>query len=66
MTKIDNDTLLTRKEAAKYLGVQPETLAVWAWSGRYKLPYIKVGRVRYRKSDLDIFIRTHTIHIWNQ
>ncbi|URF05062.1 helix-turn-helix domain-containing protein [Cupriavidus campinensis] len=50
--------LLTRQEAAAYIGVQPNTLATWACTQRYDLPYVKVGRnVRYRKQDLDAFIQ---------
>ena len=53
---------LNRDEAAKYLGIQPQTLAVWAVTGRYGLPYIKVGRsVRYRQSDLDDWLQRRTI-----
>lgn len=53
--------LLTRREAAAYIGVQPNTLATWACTQRYDLPYVKVGRnVRYRKQDLDAFIQRNT------
>jgi hypothetical protein len=46
-----------RKSAAKYLGVSPNTLAVWACTKRYNLKYIKVGRaVRYRLLDLEKFV----------
>ena len=49
--------LLTRPEAAEYLGIKPQTLAVWATTKRYGLPLVKVGRlVKYRKEDLDAFI----------
>lgn len=51
------ETLFTRVEAANYLGVSPNTLAVWASTGRYKLKFIKVGKlVRYRRSDLNLFL----------
>jgi excisionase family DNA binding protein len=56
--------LMTREQAAKYLGLAPQTLAVWAMQKhrmRHQLPFIKVGRlIRYRKVDLDEFIRLHT------
>ena len=53
--------LLTRDEAARYLGLTPHTLAVWKCCKRYDLPVVKVGRlVRYRKADLDAFIARHT------
>lgn len=54
--------LLNRNEAAAYLGIKPETLAVWACTKRYSLSYIKVGRnVRYRQADLDDFIAVNTV-----
>ena len=55
--KSRDDTLLSRKEAARYLKVNPGTLAVWDCTKRYDLKPLKVGRaVRYRKSDLDRFL----------
>lgn len=55
MKTVDEDNpLLTRKEAAEYLGVQIQTLSNWAINGRHQLPYVKLGhRIRYYKSDLD-------------
>lgn len=54
--------LLTRVEAAEYLSVKPQTLALWHSTGRYALPVIKVGRgCRYRLSDLENFIASRTI-----
>ena len=50
--------LMDRKTAAKYLGISPNTLAVWDCTKRYDLKPLKVGRaVRYRKSDLDAFMQ---------
>lgn len=55
-----NSILLTRREAAAYLGVAEQTLAVWKCTGRRSLPFVKIGRlVRYRKADLDAFILQH-------
>lgn len=49
--------LLSRKQAAEYLGISEGTLAVWACTGRYNLPVVKVGRLsKYRLADLDAFI----------
>lgn len=49
--------LLSRKEAAVFLGVSEQTLAIWKTTGRYSLPVVKIGRLaKYRKSDLDAFI----------
>lgn len=60
-----NNTLnerMTRKEAAKYLGVAPKTLAQWACHRTHQLPYIKVGRqVQYFRKDLDRFLEANIV-----
>ena len=59
MSKIVERTreLLDEKQAAEYLTVSPGTLSVWRSTGRYSLPFVKVGRrVRYRLSDLDAWL----------
>ena len=49
--------LLSRREAAHYLGVKEQTLAVWLCTKRYNLPVVRIGRlVKYKKADLDAFI----------
>lgn len=54
--------LLTRKQAAQYLGLKVDTLHNWASTGRYNLPFIKVGRLcKYRKTDLDAFLEQRTV-----
>ena len=59
--KLDN--LLTRKQAADYLGVKENTLAVWATNKRYQLPFVKVGRlVKYRIKDLDQFLMDNMVN----
>jgi excisionase family DNA binding protein len=56
-----NHNLLDDKQAAKYLTVTPGTLSVWRSTGRYALPFVKVGRmVRYRLSDLDEWLATRS------
>lgn len=57
---------LTRSEAAEHLGVNTQTLANWAHTGKVKIPFHKVGRkVIYFKSDLDAYLdstrRTQTV-----
>lgn len=53
--------LLNRGQAAEYISVQPQTLAVWATTGRYGLPFIKVGRkVFYKIDDLNTFLASRT------
>lgn len=60
MRLINNPTILerlTRAEAAAYLGVNTQTLANWAHTGKVEIPHHKVGRkVIYMKSDLDNYL----------
>ncbi len=57
-----NPPLLTREQAAKYLGISVSALAAWACNKRYNLPMVRVGRlVKYRIQDLDDFINRNTI-----
>ena len=57
MNDLHNYRLLSRKEAAAFLGVRENTLAVWKSTQRYGIPTVKVGRlVRYRLCDLLEFI----------
>jgi len=45
--------LLDEKAAAQLIDVAPGTLSVWRSTGRYQLPFVKIGRnVRYRRTDL--------------
>ncbi|SDW99159.1 helix-turn-helix domain-containing protein [Thiocapsa roseopersicina] len=56
-----DDPLYTRAEAAEYLRVRRATLEHWASTGRYNLPYFRVGRTaRYLKSDLDAWLARHS------
>ncbi|EAR0241244.1 helix-turn-helix domain-containing protein [Salmonella enterica] len=49
---------MTRKEAADYIGVSPQTMATWACTGLVTIPYYRAGakKVIYMKSDLDSYI----------
>lgn len=53
--------MLTPQQAADHLGVTPETLAIWRCTRCYAIAFVKVGsRVRYRRADLDTFLRNRT------
>lgn len=53
--------LLDEKQAAEFLDVSPGTLSVWRSTGRYAIPFLKVGRcVRYRQSDLVAWLELRT------
>jgi excisionase family DNA binding protein len=50
--------MLDDKSAAELLDVTPGTLSVWRSTGRYNLPFVKVGRkVRYRRCDLEAWLQ---------
>ncbi len=60
-SEVAGKNLLDENSAAAILSVTPGTLAVWRCTGRYNLPYIKIGRkVRYRQTDLDTWIENRT------
>lgn len=55
--------LMTSDEAAKYLGVSPNTLANWRCHKLYGPDFVKVGQrgyIRYKKADLDQFVEKNT------
>ncbi len=55
--------LLSTSEAADYIGARPHSLEIWRASGRYRIPFVKVGRlVRYRRTDLDAWLRSRTVN----
>ena len=60
---LHEDSLLSRKEAADFLGVTTGTLEVWACTGRYGLPVVKIGRLaKYRYGSLLEFAKRRTLH----
>ncbi len=53
--------LVSREEAAAFLGIKCQTLAVWAATKRYPLPVVKIGsRARYWLHDLIAFAEKRT------
>lgn len=66
MSVIDPPKFIDTDKSAEYLGIKPQTLALWRMTKRYQIPYTKVGRcVRYRVADLDAWLasRTHGIEL---
>jgi hypothetical protein len=54
-------TLLTVKETALLLNIQPQTLAVWRHRRRFILPWVKVGNsIKYKLDDIQKFIEKNT------
>lgn len=53
--------LLDDKQAAAFLNMAPGTLAIWRSTGRYAIPFVKIGRlVRYKRTDLEAWIEKRT------
>ena len=52
-------TYITPQQLADQLHTSTQTLAQWRATGRYRLPYIKVGRkVLYRPQDVDKWLES--------
>ena len=59
--KTNEKKLVGEKEAAEILGVTPGTMQVWRSTGRYAIPFIKVGRlVKYRPDVLEGWLKSRT------
>lgn len=60
-SRADATDLLDDISAGVMIDTCPGTLAVWRSTGRYNLPFIKIGRkVRYRRADLEAWIESRT------
>lgn len=58
---ISNSQRVDTAQAAAFLGLRPATLTVWRCTGRYRLPFIRVGRkIYYRVSDLEAWLNSRT------
>jgi excisionase family DNA binding protein len=58
------DPVLSREDAAEYLGIRPNTLKKWAMQRRIAIT--KVGRLnKFRKSDLDAYLARHRVEAVN-
>lgn len=54
--------LLNEEQAANFLQVRPNTLAVWRSTKRYAIPFVKIGAcVRYKRADLEAFIQENRV-----
>ena len=58
----NSEGLLSPSELAAEYKIKEGTQAVWRCTGRYGLPYLKVGRlVRYRRSDVEAWLETRSM-----
>ncbi len=59
---LSDDALVDDQVASAELGVTTTTLSIWRSTGRYHLPFVKVGRlVRYQMGDLREFKRARRV-----
>jgi len=57
---MNNDTMLSRNEAAEYIGVHLNTIKKLMYEG--DIEYIKIGKaVRIRKSEIDEYLQRNTV-----
>lgn len=58
----EEPSVMNEDQAAAILGVKPQTLAVWRSTGRYDLPFVRVGRlIRYRRADLEAWLEKRAV-----
>lgn len=58
---IPTNDLLNEVQAAILLDTSVGTLQVWRSTGRYQIPFVKIGRnVRYKRADLEEWIESRT------
>lgn len=59
---VEPQKMLSRTEAAQFLGISPYTLATWACTKRGVIPYVKIGKfVKYQIADLETYIASRTV-----
>lgn len=63
---LSDDALVDDQVASAELGVTTTTLAIWRSTGRYHLPFVKMGRlVRYQMGDIREFKRVRRVDTRN-
>lgn len=53
----DPDRLLSTDDVSGRLGVQPETVRLWARRGRLPSVHLGARRLRFRESDIDLIVQ---------
>lgn len=58
----ENARLLTTEQAAAFLDLKPQTLAVWRFKKRCGPAYVRIGHnIRYRMRDLEAWLESRTV-----
>jgi len=62
ITPLFISNMATPKQVSESINVTEGTLQVWRSTGRYELPYIKIGgKVMYRVEDVNKFIESRQL-----
>lgn len=61
--RTETPQLVDEREAARILGLRPQTLTNWRSTRSVALPYVRLGRraIRYRRCDLISHIKQHMV-----
>lgn len=59
--QLDKPDMMTAKQAAEYLGIKVQTMALWRCKKMYDLAYIRVGgKIFYQKSVIDEWVKSRS------
>lgn len=55
------------KEAAEFVGIEPDTLQVWRCTKRVEIPYYQLGgkngKVVYKRKDLEAWMESQRVEV---
>ena len=55
--------LMNEKEVASFLGLKPQTLAIWRMR-KEKIPFVRMGRrVAYRREDVERWLESQIVRV---
>ena len=55
--------LMNEKEVASFLGLKPQTLAIWRMR-KEKIPFVRMGRrIAYRREDVERWLESQIVRV---
>ena len=55
--------LMNEKEVALFLGLKPQTLAIWRMR-KEKIPFVRMGRrIAYRREDVERWLESQIVRV---
>ena len=55
--------LMSEKEVASFLGLKPQTLAIWRMR-KEKIPFVRMGRrIAYRREDVERWLESQIVRV---